>query len=66
MVPVGDLIIPSLWGLHPGQRRVLPAAKGPLVNLGEPRGRKELEQSRHAAALEQELACRNLALAIYG
>ena len=63
MVAVGDLIRPLLRGLHPGQRRVFPAAQGPLVNLGEPRGRKELEQSRHAA---EELACRNLALAIYG
>ena len=66
MVPVGDLIMPLLRGLHPGRRLVLPAAQGPRVNLGEPRQRKDLEQSRHAAALEQELACRNLALAIYG
>ena len=60
MAAVRDLIMPLLRGRHPEQRR---AAQGPLVNLGEPRGRKELEQSRHAA---EELACRNLALAIYG
>jgi len=66
MVAVGDPIMPLLRGLHTGQRRVLPAAQGPLVNLGEPRQRKDLEKSRRAAALEQELACRNLALAVYG
>jgi hypothetical protein len=63
MAAVRDLIMPLLRGRHPEQRR---AAQGPLVNLSEPRRRKDPEQPCHAAALEQELACRNLALAIYG
>ena len=68
MAAVRDLIMPLLWGRHPEQRRVLPAAQGPLVSvsLGKPVRRKHLEQSCHAAALEQELACRKLAFAIYG
>ncbi len=66
MAAVRDLIMPLLRGRHPEQRRVLPAAQGPLVDLSEPRRRKDAEQPCHVAALEQELACQKLAFAIYG
>ena len=49
---------------RPGGRHTLPAAKRPGVRVVEP-ARPE-EPAHSAAAIEHELACRNLALAIYG
>jgi hypothetical protein len=66
MGDVTVLLVRRPRDLRPGGRHTLPATKRPGVRVVEPARPEEPASAHRAAAIEHELVCRNLALAIYG